>query len=230
MRSRLDAAIRRFNAQNNKLNQTKRQCSELADQLKHAQVTTADLESQANTVEERIKHIREQMNTVTNNKEYSAFLIEVNTFKLEKTKLEDEALAQMTHVEELQEQFTELQEKQASQESDVAIARKVVSDSRQEVGDELDKRTAERDAAAAGIPSDALEMMKRLADGYDGQSMAKLVIEGARVKEYRCGGCYMGLPLERANQLMTNVDKPVTCPSCSRILYLEENAESTAGD
>ena len=95
MTTRLDVATNRLGAQRTRLTQFQQQHTEMEDQIKHARVKASELEKQANEIEERIERQRELMNSVKNNKEYSALLIEVNTLKIDKDKAEEEALEQM---------------------------------------------------------------------------------------------------------------------------------------
>ena len=90
--SRLEGATGRQKQQRQRLDQLEQQKKELTDQIQHVQATANGLEHQAQDVELRVGTMRERMNTVTSNKEYSALLIEVNTLKNNKSKLEDEAL------------------------------------------------------------------------------------------------------------------------------------------
>jgi len=89
-------------------------------------------------VEAKIEKLRQQMNSVRSNKEYSALLVEVNTFKVEKDKLEEEALLAMGKVEGVAADLTALEAQVAEQAklakvagthaeiaSDAAIARTV---------------------------------------------------------------------------------------------------------
>ncbi|MBL4702498.1 MAG: hypothetical protein JKX85_14715, partial [Phycisphaeraceae bacterium] len=93
---------------------------ELDEQHKHTQAHASTLEKQVRDVEERITLLRDQMSTVTNNKEYSALLVEANTLKLSKSKVEEEALTQMEQVDSLHKQLQELTQQVAEQKKLVA--------------------------------------------------------------------------------------------------------------
>jgi len=227
LQSRLDGASRHMQVHETRLNQVKTQHAELTEQLKQAQTHAQSQEHQARDVEDRIEKLRKQMTEVTNNKEYSALLVEVNTLKLEKGKLEDEALSHMTHAEQLQAELEQLQEKVNDQEKMVTTAAGEVDERKAEVGQELEKLIAQRDEAAKAIPDDILSTFERLADQHDGEAMAEVIEEDRRRHEYNCGGCYMTLPIEHVNALVMQPDKLTTCPSCQRILYLEEELKAS---
>ncbi len=229
LRTRLDAATRRHTLQSKKLDQLRQQEAELADQHKRAQAEVASLEHQAADFDQRITKLREQMNTVRSNKEYSAMLVEVNTLKVEKSKLEDQALEKMSVVDDLKARLEEVRNQVQDQAKLVESAQAEVSSAREEVGDQLDEATAKRDAAAAEMPPDVMSVFKRLSDQYDGEALGEVEEQDRRRREYICGGCYMELPVERVNALMTKPDELVTCPSCNRFLFIKQELRAEIG-
>lgn len=227
MRTRLDGATRRLEKQKAKLDQIERQRSELADQIKQNSVKASALEKQVRDVDTRVETLRTQMNNVKNNKEYSALLIEVNTLKIDKSKIEDQALDQMGKVDQLKAQAVELDGKAEEQRKLVAIAEGEVKKFREELGTQLDEVTAKRSAAEQEVPVEVRAQFNKLSDIHEGEALAPVTEESRRNMEYHCGGCYMGLPVERVNALMRRPDDIVICPSCGRILYMEEELKAS---
>ncbi|MAX25252.1 MAG: hypothetical protein CMJ19_12185 [Phycisphaeraceae bacterium] len=219
---RLEVASYQHTQMQSKLTRLQTQHEELAAQLKQTQAHANALENDAKDVETRIDALREQMSSVTNNKEYSALLIEVNTLKLSKGKIEEEALVQMEQVDSLQSQLTELEAQVQEQKKLVGAAEGEVQARKEEVGAELADRSAKRDAAAEPIAPDTLHIFNRLCDQHDGEPLAPAVEDNAKRMEYSCGGCYMTIPLERVNTLFTQPDSLTTCPNCQRILYVDD--------
>lgn len=229
MRSRLDAAIRRKELQSNRLQQLRMQEQELAGQAKLVQAKAASLEHQSSDIEQRIVRHREQMNSVKNNKEYSALLVEVNTLKVEKGKVEDQALEHMGQVEEINGRVAEVREKIAAQEALVKQAEAEVEEAKQEVGGKLDELTTQRDAAAEAVPAETRALFDRLARSYEGEAMAEVHEQDRRRMEYTCGGCFLSLPIERVNSVMMKPDQPTTCTNCGRILYMPQELREGIG-
>lgn len=227
IRSRLDAAINRLGKQKGKLEQLERQRSELAEQLKQNQVKSASLEMQVAEVDARVTTLRTQMNSVKNNKEYSALLIEVNTLKLEKGKVEEQTLEQMSKVEQLKQEATDLDARAAEQAKLVGVAESEVAQCRAELGQQLDDLTARRNQAEQEVPPEARAIFNKLCDIHEGEALAVVGEESRRHMEYTCGGCYMLLPVERVNALMRRPDDVICCPSCGRILYMEEELKAS---
>jgi predicted nucleic acid-binding Zn-ribbon protein len=169
------------------------------------------------------------MNSVKNNKEYSALLIEVNTIKVEKAKVEEQALEQMGKVEAVAGESQQVAGKAAAQEKLLTVAAGEVESCRAQIGTQLAELTKRRDAAAAEVPGDALTTFERSAKVHDGEAMAPVIEESRRHLEYSCGGCYMSIPVEQVNALTKEVTQLVCCTNCGRILFLEEELKSSMG-
>lgn len=229
MRSRLDASTRRKDAQQRKLDQLKQAAAELTQQLKTAKAHASTLEHEADAIEQRINIQRDKMNNVTSNKEYSALLVEVNTLKADKSKLDDAQLESMARADAINDEAQALAEKVEAQTKLVANATKEVEEAQSEVGDKLKELEAERDAAGEPISDDIRKTFDRLSHTYDGEAMAEISEQDRRRMEYTCGGCYTLLPVESVNSLITKPDQLTTCGTCNRILYVSsELRESLA--
>ena len=229
MRARLDAATRRRDAQQRKLDQLKQAASELNQQLKEAKAHAATIETEAEAIESRINTQRDKMNSATSNKEYSALLVEVNTLKADKSKLDDAQLESMDKADTLSAELEELNGKVQAQTKLVENANKEVDEAQSEVGDKLKELEVERDEAGAPLSDDIRKTFDRLSHTYDGEAMAEISEQDRRRMEYTCGGCYTLLPVESVNALITKPDQLTTCGTCNRILYVsKELRESLA--
>lgn len=230
LRARLDAAKRRHTAQQTRLRQYQQQQHELATQHRAAQASAQGLERQAGDIEHKITRLREQMNAVRNNKEYSALLIEVNTLKIDKAKVEEQALEKMEQVERLKVDLEVIAAKAADQTKLTAVAADEVTAAQRDLGDELAELQARRDAAAGQLPAELRDIYERAAAVHEEEAMAEVVEENRRHMEFSCGGCYMAIPVELLNTLLSRSEKPVICPSCGRILYLADALRESYAD
>lgn len=230
LRGRLDAAKRRLNAQKTRLQQFEQQKREIEAQHRQAQAAAQGLEHQARDVEQKTQRLREQMNTVRNNKEYSALLVEVNTLKIDRSKLEEQALEQMEQVDRFKGELEAITAKVADQQKLVSVAGDEVTAAERDLGDELAQLQATRDAAAGKLPPDLLEIYERAAHAHEEEAMAEVIEESRRHMEFSCGGCYMSIPVELLNALLSGTDRPVICPSCGRILYVADALRESFAD
>jgi hypothetical protein len=178
------------------------------------------LELELKSRDDAIARLRAALNMARTNKEYSAILTQLNTTKADNSKLESQILELMKNIEtdeadcaKLQEQIG--QEKQKLQairsQSEVAMARYEA---------EIADIQQQWQQAARAIPGEPLRIFKRVAETYDGQALAVVERHEGRGESYSCGGCFMGLPNEMANMLLTR-DEVLRCPNCTRILVID---------
>src|SRR5215217_7173296 len=83
---------RRVRDLNDKINAT---TASLKTQQSHSKTLDLDLKSR----DQHIEKLRTQQQTAKNNKEYQAFLVEINTGKVDRNKVEEEAVKVMEAVE-----------------------------------------------------------------------------------------------------------------------------------
>ena len=179
-----------------------------------------DLKSRDNSLEK----YRNALNLAKNNKEYAAILTEINLNKADNSKIESKMLELMKTVEEQEASCSELEKQIQDQQAKVD---EVKGESKDKI-DEIEKKIAEIEIkwedAAKGIPVETLLLFQRLSDTYDGEAIANIEKNNPRKKVYTCSGCYMTLTNETVNKLMT-IDEVFQCPSCSRIVILNESFE-----
>ncbi len=228
LESRLDGARHNVRAQQIKLDQLTQQHEELTNQLKQTQASTANAENDVRATEQRIERSRGAMNNAKTNKEYSALLVEVNTLKADKGKLEETALQFMSEVDNLREELQGVEARLEEQRKIMALAEKELEQRQSEVGDRLAQLKAKRETAARAVPAEPLAIFERLADQYDGEGMCPVIEVDHRRMEFSCGGCYMSIPMEVVNRLATQ-DQVTQCPSCGRMLYLEQELRASMG-
>lgn len=190
-------------------------------QIKQNAVGTADREGEMKRLDAKMATLREQMNNAQTNKEYKAFLTELNTFKAERDKFEQGALELMTKADELKRQVEEINR----QREDRDKIRKVASGERDERYNEIEGRLNELKAqlaeAVKDVPGDALSMFKRLLDQRGEAAMGAVEVQDRRRHEYNCGACMMSIPVDKVARLLSSGEL-TTCVSCQCVLYLDE--------
>jgi uncharacterized protein len=220
--ARLEDASRNVRLQQRRVAETADRHKAATARLREQQSAAGQLELDLKTREAHIERLRIQQQTAKNNKEYQAFLLEINTEKLDKTKVEDEALLLMEQVEKL---TAEQKEIVAALETETAKLEKIKS----EIGGKLTSLQAEidalkpaREAAGADVPAKALDAYTRLADRFDGEAMSALSKPDRRREEYLCSSCNLSLVTDIYNKLHSR-DDLVFCPSCFRILFIPDD-------
>lgn len=201
--------------------ETKRQ--QLQAQLKQAQVRAADSEGETKRLDAKIEAIREQMNNAQTNKEYKAFLTEINTFKAEKDRLETDALQVMGSLDDLKKQLGDLDKQVGERESVKKVAEGDRAKRHGEVGDRLTELRAERDKLATDVPPDALAILTRLVQQRGEDAMAPVEVHDFKRGEFHCGACMIALPVDHVAGLMSS-GRMTRCVSCQCVLYMDEAA------
>ncbi len=187
------------------------------EEIKLSRVQTDRLELELKSRDEHIAKFRAALNLAKTNKEYSAILTELNTSKADNSKLESQVLELMKNVEDDQQACKEITVQIEEQKGKLDKLRKDTEGSAVKFEAEIAEIQVEWDEAAKGISPDTLEIFNRIADTYDGEAIAAVSKQNDRNDIYSCGGCFMRVPAETANQLMTK-DDILRCPSCTRIL------------
>ena len=222
LQSRLRAAERFLAEQTKQLAALDAKHSAVKLQTKQIAAHVANQENDIRATEERLEHLREQMNNAKTNKEYKGFLTEVNMLKADKSKVEEEALAQMTKADELKAQLTELEAQRTEREKMRGVAETECATRKSEIADRLEQLTKERAEAAAEVPGDVLAQYDRLFELRDEDAMAPVEITDRKRHEYNCGACMMSLPMETSISLLGG--KLTICSNCQCILYLPAEA------
>ena len=119
----------------------------------------------------------------------------------------------------------EIQGKIDQQKKDLADVRKEAEAKSVEFEKQIEEIQVEWDAAAKKIPTETLEVFNRVAETYDGEALAVAGKQNEQIEAFSCGGCFMGLPAEIVNRLMTK-DEIIRCSNCTRILILKITEET----
>jgi uncharacterized protein len=205
-----------------------RRLADLHEKLKLAQTNLRDQQARAGNLDldarsrdARIEKLRAQQQNAKNNKEYQAFLTEINTEKIDKGKVEDEQLKVMEQVEKTTAEVKGLQAQIDEASKQHQATKQQLGGRLAELQSEIDKLRPDREAAAAEVPAKAREQFERLAERYEGEAMAAMSRPNKRREEYVCTVCNMDLVVDIYNRLHTR-DEIVFCPNCRRILYIPD--------
>jgi predicted nucleic acid-binding Zn-ribbon protein len=221
-------AQRRYDAVSRDVRIQERRVRELAPTLQTAQQALAllqagarDLELDSKTREEHITKLRSQQTEARTDREYKKFLIEINTQKADKSKIEDRLLEQMETVEKEQARAKELSNQLEAEKARLAETQSKISDSLAAIQADLDRLKPVRDAAAAAVPQKFQVAFERLSERFEGEAMSAIQRPNKRLEEYICSACNMSLVVDIYNRLHLR-DEPVACPSCRRFLFIPD--------
>lgn len=223
LRSRIDQAERYLKQQDALLKQIETKREALRGQSRQLEATIGNDENEARSINERIEKLREQLNASKTNKEYSALLTEVSTFKADVAGVEDRVIESMSRLEEIRKSIEAL-EREHGERSKIREVAKADRDRRAEdVRERLDELERERAVAAAEVPAAALKVFEEEAQSRDEgeEVMAPVEEHSRRHMEYACGACQFILPIESVNRLLGKGELTM-CANCRAILFVEE--------
>jgi uncharacterized protein len=219
LQSRLKAAERFLDEQSSGIQQIDTKRGALESQLRQITASAMERESEAKRLEARMNVIRDQMNSATTNKDYKAFLAELNNLKTEKDKVEQEALDQMGKCEDLKKQVADLTAKREEREKVQVVARSDRDKRAEEIKDRLAELQTQRAALTADLPKDPLHTFENLIRARGDDAMAPIEIQDRKRHEFSCGACMIMIPVETVSKLM-GAGKLTTCVSCGCVLYI----------
>ena len=224
LQSRLGSAERFLGEQTREIEGLDAKRSALETQAKTFATQAADFEGEMARLDAKMATIRKQMDEAQTNKEYKAFLTEVNTYKADRDGMETKALELMNKSDELKKQVAELSDKRGEREQ----VRKVAAGERDQRFKEIETRVnelkAERAKLVADVPTDVMTMFQRLIDQRGDEAMGPVEIADRKRHEYHCGVCMMALPVDLVSSLMSS-GKLTLCKSCQCVLYLDEEGK-----
>lgn len=229
LRSRLTSAERFLSEQDKELANLSSKKDSLDKQSKQllADAHNAEVESQA--VEAKMASIREKMDNAQSNKEYKAFLTELNTRKLTKEQHDEVVREKRAHVDTLKHQLSELETKVAERHQ----VRKVAVSDRDarnaEIADRVAELSKQRDELAREVPGEVLSVYARMLEQRGEAAMGKVEEVDRKRHEYSCGSCMMHLPVDRYVTLKVKGDL-TRCSSCQCILFIDEAGEAEAAE
>jgi predicted nucleic acid-binding Zn-ribbon protein len=195
--------------------------SKLETDLKQLTAQAANFEGETKRLDARMAVLKEQMDNAKTNKEYKAFLTELNTFKADRDRNEQSALEIMTRADDLKKQLASLEGKKGEREQLKTVAANDRTARHNEIADRLTELTAQRDTLASDLPGDALRDLQRLLETRGEDAMGIVEVVDVKRGEFHCSVCMMSLPIDKALGLVKG-DKLTRCTSCQCILYLDE--------
>jgi predicted nucleic acid-binding Zn-ribbon protein len=219
---RLEAATKNVRVQERRTNDLSARIQQAAQALREQQSKSANQELDLKSRDAHIEKLRTQQQNAKNNKEYQAFLIEINTAKVDKGKVEDETMKTMEIVERSTAELKELTTQLEGEKAKLAQMQSDIGAKVQQLQGEIDALRPAREEAANAVPPKALQAFNRLAEHHDGEAMSPIMKPDRRLEEYTCGACMMDLVRDVYNKLHVR-DDLVFCPSCRRILYIPDD-------
>jgi len=222
LRSRVDSAELYLTMQQRKRDELK-ECQEaLTAKRLQRQAHVSTLETEAQVVEERLSKLREDLNSATSTKEYHGLLNEVNTQKDIKRTLDDQALGELSEIENADLELAAFDSQMVERKTVVKKAKQDLGERESEVAEQLQTLEGEREQKRADVSGGVLDRYEVLLEDLDGDVMAEVLEIDRKRHEYACGECSVHLPFDQVNRITGNADEVLQCETCMRILFVSE--------
>jgi len=192
------------------------------EEIQLTKVQSDRLELELRTRDDEIAKLRAHLNAAKTNKEYAAVLTQLNTTKADNSKYEIQILDLMKDVEADEAECKNIQSQIDERKQALEQIRKDADVTASKYEAEIKEIQAEWDKKTKDIPVEPLRVFNRVAETYDGEALAAIEKQDGKTDAYSCGGCFMGITAESVNLLLFK-DDIIRCPSCTRILVLNES-------
>ncbi|MGD1276523.1 MAG: C4-type zinc ribbon domain-containing protein [Tepidisphaeraceae bacterium] len=220
--ARLDAVSKNVRIQERKTAEISERLRLGQAKLREQQSQAAQLDLDVKTRDAHIDRLRTQQQNAKTNREYQTFLVEINTEKVDKAKMEDQLLAALEAIEKLGAETAELGRSLEAENAKLVEMQGEIGQRVAQLQREIEALHPGRRATAEAVPPRARDAYERLAERYDTDAMAAIAKPDRRREEYVCTACNMDLVTDIYNKLHSR-DELVFCPSCRRILYIPDD-------
>ena len=169
-----------------------------------------------------IERLKGQQLQIKDNRQYQILQNEIKFAELAIGKLEDDILNDYEDIETIDRELAQAQEELKQHQQELETLRRECEAKKDAVDAEIQTCHARRNEIAAPLPPDVVRHFDRIADRLDGEALAAVVldeIEGT----YVCTGCNMSVTQNTYVLLRGRSEKLVSCPNCTRILYVEDS-------
>jgi hypothetical protein len=224
-RAKLNRCRRNVIIQENRVRSLQSAFEAKKEEIQLTKVQSDRLELELKTKDEAISRLRASLNAAKTNKEYAAVLTQLNMTRADNSKIETQILELMKDIEADEAECAEIHKQIEEQKQNLEQIRRESEQLAVKYEAEIKEIQAEWSQASQTVPAEQLGLFNRVAETYDGEALAVIERQEGRMQTYICGGCFMGVPAESVNVLMTK-DDIIRCPNCTRILVLGNLQES----
>jgi hypothetical protein len=167
-----------------------------------------------------IKKSEAKLSSVKTNKEYQAFLKEIDDIKVKNSKLEDDMIEFLDRIEEAENTLNTKKAEYSELQTRLNNEKETIQKETEEGKRRLEILDAQLKTVAAGIDAGLLATYNRV------KALQSNAIGIVAVTDAVCQGCNMNIPPQMYNELQRG-DSLKRCPICDRIIYWKnENKRS----
>lgn len=206
-------------ARKSEIDALERSLEEAARERRTAEAVTQD-------AQEKLKKYQQQINRVSNQREYGALLQEIDTVKGQISGQEEAALASLDRAEKAQKDLADLHEsfRELDERYSAELAR--WESEKPGVAQQAEEYRAKIAAIKGGLSRGVVSSFERILLRYPGGALSPIrIIERPGTKgqkEWHCTACNYRVRPQTLVEVRNGTDL-IQCDSCKRILYVEES-------
>lgn len=194
---------------------------EIQNRLEGAKETKSGLEKDIAEAKVGLERAARNLKTAQDTKQYEAAMREIDSLNKQISNFETKILELMEVIDETSATLEERADEVANLESDWEKRQAEFDENLEADRAELKKLSNARQEVFAGLPDRLAAIYDRLVSrSRDGIAVAEVI-------DASCSACFMSLRKQVVVELKTT-DQIVTCESCTRILYVDEQKEASA--
>jgi predicted nucleic acid-binding Zn-ribbon protein len=179
-------------------------------------VATEDKQAQLGTGEAMVEKRRMQLRKAGDNREFQALQDEIAAAEMTNSVLTDEILEAMERLDEVNDRVAQARQAVADTRAESERACREIDEQRPKIQGDIERLETELKHSETDLPGDFRELYRRVVRQKGEDALAQVD------NEY-CDGCNQHVPVNLINELTLN--RPVTCRSCGRLLYLPDGYE-----
>lgn len=161
--------------------------------------------------EVQTEKMKSRLSELKTNKEYQAYLFEIELANKKRGDFEEKILVCMEKIDQLQRRANDAQEKVKALESAFAREKQALEEQDRTLATELARLERQQRDTAAHVEKGLLERYNQIKASHKDQALAA-------VRDGMCLGCRLQIPPQLIAQVKRSEDLQV-CPYCHRILY-----------
>lgn len=162
-------------------------------------------------VNEKMKKLKARISEIKTNKEYQAYLKEIESAEKERRAVEDEILSLMEALDTANRELSQQEAKVMGEVERVEAFKKKLRGDIEETEKEMDELKLRRERLVKGIDGELYSLYFKLLETKRGLAVVE-------TKGEVCQGCNMNIPPQLFVEIKKN-EKIMQCPQCNRILY-----------
>ena len=165
---------------------------------------------------ERISKSREKLRSVKTNKEYQSSLKEIEDLEAINSKIEDEMLEFLDHIENAEKKLGDVKSDYSAKLEQANAEKADILEEADQGKKNLIELQAQRDDISRGIESEILNKFTKTRDKQVNRIAIVAVLDAV------CQGCNMNIPPQMYNELH-RFDSLQYCPHCQRLVYVDDH-------